>query len=500
METNPAHLAATPGRRHQLALRITLAVFLVFGIVVRVRQYVACPSYWYDEAYLLLNVSDRTLGELVGPLDYQVVAPPLYLALLRGLYVAFGSSEWAMRLPALVASLASLFLMIPLARRLAGGPAWVWAVGLCAVSHHALVHSCEVRFYATDFLVSQAILLAAAAALLPDASARARSWGLAGLLAGAALGPWVSLPSPFILSGVSLALLVEAARRRERRLWGAWVLLNLLLVTSSATFWLKVGTHYYYPGLQDHWGQRFIDSSSGAAALAWVVRCLLQVGEYGTTGMGIPLLVLAAAGLVAVGRRCPTAAVVLLAPVLAAMIACALRRYPLGDRLVFFLVPCVWLAATAGIGLVLGSWPGRRAWAAGALLLLLLIPDGLRVGKQLVVVEPKAEYREAFAFVHEHWQPGDRLWVLHSEVYEVYFGKDSAVLGWRSSPDQIRQAAQQGRLWLVLPPQRPGMGWRTEVLGAVKAAPSVAASQKQLTGLEVVLCQPENPVRDKNRL
>ena len=42
---------------------------------MRLRQYTACASYWYDEAYLLLNVFRRSFGDLTGAVDYQVVTP-----------------------------------------------------------------------------------------------------------------------------------------------------------------------------------------------------------------------------------------------------------------------------------------------------------------------------------------------------------------------------------------------------------------------------------------
>src|SRR5579871_6660440 len=94
-----------------------LLLLLALGIALRVRPYAACSSYWYDEAYLLLNVFARSFGELLGPLREDQAAPPLFLWLLRGLYQLAGGSEWVMRLPALVASVTGLVLMAPLARR-----------------------------------------------------------------------------------------------------------------------------------------------------------------------------------------------------------------------------------------------------------------------------------------------------------------------------------------------------------------------------------------------
>src|SRR3954462_2427628 len=112
----------TPARRAlpHISPRFLLLTLLGLGFTLRIRQYAACPSYWYDEAYLLLNVFSLSFEELLGPLRENQAAPPLFLWALRGLYLALGGSEWIMRLPALLASLAGLLLLVPLARRLAG--------------------------------------------------------------------------------------------------------------------------------------------------------------------------------------------------------------------------------------------------------------------------------------------------------------------------------------------------------------------------------------------
>src|SRR5882762_5520365 len=63
-------------RQHAVLL---LAGLLLLSLAARARQYFSSTSYWYDEAYLLVNIIDRTYAELIGPLRMCVVIPPLYL-------------------------------------------------------------------------------------------------------------------------------------------------------------------------------------------------------------------------------------------------------------------------------------------------------------------------------------------------------------------------------------------------------------------------------------
>jgi hypothetical protein len=114
----------------------------------------------YDEAYLLLNIFHKSSIGLLGPLGDDQAAPLLFLWLLRGLYRLAGGAECWMRLPALAASMVGLLLMVPLAQRVVGRRGWVWAVAFCALGHHSAAHAREVKPYAFDFPLTEAILQA----------------------------------------------------------------------------------------------------------------------------------------------------------------------------------------------------------------------------------------------------------------------------------------------------------------------------------------------------
>src|SRR5205823_4182995 len=103
----------------------------------------------------------------------------------------------------------------------------------------------------------------------------------------------------------------------------------------------------------EYWQAFFLDTSSPTASLAWIGQRLLKLGNYGTTGMGGPLLLLAAVGGWRLARRSPDQLALLLGPFALMFAASALRFYPLEDRLFFFALPWLWLLAAAGIESVL---------------------------------------------------------------------------------------------------------------------------------------------------
>ena len=55
--------------------RIAIAILLVLGVVLRIRQYLAGRSLWVDEAMLALNIVNRGFAGMFMPLDYDQGAP-----------------------------------------------------------------------------------------------------------------------------------------------------------------------------------------------------------------------------------------------------------------------------------------------------------------------------------------------------------------------------------------------------------------------------------------
>jgi hypothetical protein len=466
--------------------RYVLIALFILGVALRIRQYAACPSYWYDEAYLLLNVFHKSFGELLGPLRENQAAPPLFLWLLRGMYQLMGGSEWWMRLPALMASIAGLLVMASWAQRVAGRRSWLWAVAFCALGHHAIAHASEVKPYALDFLMAELVLLAALRCQAVVSNWRSRI----ALCFLAVLTPWTSYPSVFVLGSASLALLVHGFRHRGTVHGRARILLACTAGMASAfsTFvlWQSALRHQATPVLRAFWEPSFLDLSSPAAALTWIGRCLNEIGNYGTREMGLPLVVLGLIGAISLRRR-PARLVVLLGPLFLALLASALHLYPLGGRLVFFLLPCVWVLAARGIEVLRRHLSVRSAWLSWGLPTILLAPALLWAGQRFIVVTPRCQFREAFAYVEARRQPRDVLWVSHPQVYEVYQGRTPDLSAY-SSPARVEQAARTGRLWMICAVAGSHERYTAaETVRRVKAAPCAILDRRRFRGLEVVL-------------
>ncbi|MDY7021785.1 MAG: hypothetical protein SWJ54_10560, partial [Cyanobacteriota bacterium] len=73
-------------------------VFVFFGILVRLVQYLHNRSLWFDEANLALNIVNRSYLQLLSPLDNNQAAPPGFLWIEKLSIQLFGNNEYALRL------------------------------------------------------------------------------------------------------------------------------------------------------------------------------------------------------------------------------------------------------------------------------------------------------------------------------------------------------------------------------------------------------------------
>jgi hypothetical protein len=103
------------------------------------------------------------------------------------------------------------------------------------------------------------------------------------------------------------------------------------------------------------------------------------------------------------------------------------------------------------------------------------------------MVTPRCQFREAFAYVEAHREPGDAVWVSHPQVYEVYHGRAPDLSAY-SPPARVEQAARTGRLWMVCAVSGSHERYTAApMVAGVKAAACVVLDRRRFRGLEVAL-------------
>src|ERR1700689_913491 len=96
-----------------------LWAIIAFGAILRLARWIHWRALWLDEIYLAKSLLNRNLDDLLfRPLEDWQAAPPGFLVLVHLTTRLFGNGERSLRLVSLLFGLASLPLMLEVARRL----------------------------------------------------------------------------------------------------------------------------------------------------------------------------------------------------------------------------------------------------------------------------------------------------------------------------------------------------------------------------------------------
>ena len=131
-------------------------VFLIFslGIAISLAQFLYNRSLWLDEAKLALNIINKNNIQLLFPLDYNQVAPILFLQVEKFFSLLLPNSEYGLRLFPLIAFWVSSYLFYKILN-LIFKSSNIRIVGLSLFFFNATLvyYSSEVKQYMGDILV-----------------------------------------------------------------------------------------------------------------------------------------------------------------------------------------------------------------------------------------------------------------------------------------------------------------------------------------------------------
>jgi hypothetical protein len=349
------------------------------GILLRLVVYLLDRGYWADEGALSANLTGFAPLDFSSPLTGDQLAPFGFMILERSLAWVIGSSRYAMRFLPLVCGIAALGFYARLARAICSPSAVLVALVLFSFSDDMIYYSSELKPYSLDVALGLALTLGTVEALGRPLSLR-RAMAL-GLVAVAA--PWWSFPSAFIVGGCG-AVLVAASlhdrRYRDAAVWGtiglAWLASFVVAYQASLGLLSPDTTMYYF------WYFAFLRLWRGpldGADLPSPTNLLLEVfvnplnlpAPIWRATVVLPVLCLIA-GMFALARRSARQCSILVLPIALAMIAAALKRYPLHGRLMLELVPAFFLLIAQGTDAARALDVTRRKILYKLILILLL--------------------------------------------------------------------------------------------------------------------------------
>lgn len=347
----------------------TWALFAIHVLWMVVRYALGFPI-WGDEAFVVNELARSSYADLFAPLGNGQVAPLLWLWLEKACYDLGDGSILLLRLPALLAGLASTLLMLRFCLRALPQPSALLGFAVFAASYYPLRHAVEVKPYATDLLVVLVQLNFAldlvmrrlgAGADTESGQRRLRSQAIT-LVVVSAVGAWLSYPSLFVSAGLAVFFLMGSETRRIAFLGSGLVGISALpmvflfaLPHAEAASWLME---------MEMWKPTFAPWSRPWELPGWLLeRHCGYMSAYPTGGrdFGSSLsFLLMTVGAVALWRGRQRAFLgLLLAPLLFNFLASCGHFYPYGGsvRVAIFMAPAFCLLMGHGLALCLQRLP-----------------------------------------------------------------------------------------------------------------------------------------------
>jgi hypothetical protein len=367
---------------------------------MRLRQWFGSRSLWLDEALIARSLVSRDyVGLVAEPLQGGQAAPVLWLWSTRLSLDLFGDGERQLRLVSLLSGIVALVLAWRLARRLLPDVLVPVAVGLVALSPSLLYFSNEVKPYALDVAVVLALVLLAL---------RVRD-DVRPLAFAGAVAVWASFASVFVLTGLSVVLVLQSLARDGLRTavrTAGW--LSAWVVSLGISYVLVLHRLADSEVLSTFWDYTFPDGSGDLPT--WLLRRSIDLTRDPLELSFWPVaLVLLGIGAYRVCRRRPSSALLSYAAVPVALVAAALSVYPFASRLALWLVPLASIALAGALPPRVDR--GRPLLLSAAALTLVAAPMAAQALPQVTGVYQRNELRPVMEQLLEEKQPGDLVLV-----------------------------------------------------------------------------------------
>lgn len=390
--------------------------FCLFGILVRLVQYLNNRSLWGDEASVALNIVDRSYLSLLNPLDYNQAAPPGFLWVEKLAIQVFGNNEYALRLFPFISSIISIYAFYFIANRYTSKFAAPVAIAFFACLPYTVYYATEVKQYSSDVMVALVLTL-----LLVPTRTRLLTIKQVFLLSLInAIFIWLSHPAIFVLAGIELVnILIISNNKRKLIIFNRLPIYLTCLLSFALLYFLNLSRSMGNSTLQDSWGPRFPDSPFD---ILWLLdafgRFFYRPLGFFSIADGIAMFAFVV-GLIAYFKQDrKISLLVIMSPTIATLIASYLQKYPFRERLVLFLAPFFLLVIAEGIVFLIKKFKYKTkakylSFLGIIVFASLLLPPVLNTSRLVISPELKHEIRPVIEYLKSHQKSSDRIYVYH---------------------------------------------------------------------------------------
>ena len=405
------HTFHTKDKSEKLFL-LAMAALLLLGLLLRARHFLAGRSLWYDEAMLAINVVRLSFGELTQqPLPYEQGAPIGFLFFLKSTVLLLGDSEYSFRLFSFLTGSASVIILAYFATKYLGKVGALFSLALFATTPFAIYYSAETKQYIGDlFAVLFVILLYLWLLNAPYSNKRMAVFSLA-----SALLLWVSYASVFGIAAVGLSLLWHHYRQNNMRaFWRTFAGLAFAGLNALLVYWINVRPIAENAFLASFWDGAYMPFPPTLDWLVGMMTALLQK----PIGLRIPTwlaLTFSLVGAIWLWMRQRTFVLPILLTFGLTLIAGALQKYPLAERMLLFWVPLLFLLFGAALDALfhLLRPRGLAVFAVSLLAFSVLLSPTRESLHKFQKPLTREHIRPAMQHLSENYREGDLVYLYY---------------------------------------------------------------------------------------
>lgn len=496
--TKASDLTETVSDRRPIgtAALATLVALTLLALLLRLVNLDSPP--WIDEVLTLVDFARLPINEIVITFPSQN-QHMLYTVFARGAFELFGESTWALRLPAVIFGLGSIWALFFFARHVAGIREALLACALMTVSYHHVWFSQNARGYTGLLMMT---LLATWFWLEALRSDKWKWWAL--YVASVVAGMWIHMTMAFVVAAHGIVYTLFLAwpalsgesdeRSLERRAGMKPIVAWLLSVTVTLQLYALALPQFLATGLHEE------SRASEWTNPVWVLTESIENLSIGFAGTAVVLLAAAFVmfGWFSLFRRDPRAAVLMvLPPVLSGGLMLTLG-HNLFPRFFFFAMGFALLIVVHGtleLPRVVfrtvsdGGALGRFAPKIGLAFVLLMIAVSLFTVPRNYAM-PKQDFAGARDYVEANLSPDDKAVAVNlaGDMFAKYYAP-----GWVTTRDvaQLHELEQRnGTVWLVYTMPFEIQAFSPELWKAIQDDYEIVrAFPGTLNGGEVVVCR-----------
>jgi hypothetical protein len=421
-----------------------LALILLTSFVLRIYQ--LSNGLWLDEILTYVNYAHLPFGEIITTYDSQN-QHFLYSLLAHASFFIFGESGWALRLPAVLFGVSSIWALYLLGREVTSSHEALFSCALLAFSYHHIWFSQNARGY-TGLLFWT--ILASWLFVRGLREGLPQLWLL--YATTAALGSYTHITMIFVVMGHFLIYGITLFVKRGDKWTGKWTIFFLgFCLAGILTIQLYAFVLPQMFGGTIGQGRVVTEWKNPVWTLLEIVRGM-QIGFKGIIP-ALFALVIFAFGSWSFAHSNPIVIGLLFIPALLCGLAAVGMGHHLWPRLFFFTLgfgALIVVRGTMEVGRVLLSFfrlKSIRAASLGtALCSLLLLASATTIPAAYL---PKQDYWGAVGFLAKNKRPGDVIVTVGAAVfpYKKFYGVDWQEVEDAEGLNTMRTQAQ--RIWLT---------------------------------------------------